>query len=746
MEANLLKKSISVFMVLIVAWSQAQTLNAPEPADNPNIPGNSAWQFACASAGFNEYFVNFTWGPPMVNPSNEFILELSDSQGNFDTATELARVNDKNTTFEFNFSFSLPQTTQGDGYRMRVRSTSPAVTGAASSPYSMYYLGYNGFLSITPNASGDIPPGGTITVCDGGSVTLGVDNLPDPSIYNYNWYRSGTLLSEKSSTLTVSQAGNYFVQIDYGPNCSNSGGGSNNITINTGNSQGITITAGGETALCDGDTVTLQASITGQGYTYTWYQNGNAITTPQLEASSLIIDASESGFEGEYQVEISGSGICLEQSPAVTITSAGGFEATRSNDPTLVLLPNQSVTLNITTDANTPSFRWFLNGTEISGATNATYEATSQGTYTAEVTETGGPCTSSTITVEATTVVVPSSFIVNINHQDSYQSCISTSTVLEISDIKAVVGAEELLVTSNVINNFNYQWLRNGTVINGENNTSISIASAEENGTYTLNATLDSFDIDSNALEVVLNSNASIEITSNGTQLCDGELLSISTSYNLTTVTYEWLLNGISIDNASEILQISQAGTYQLSVSTDGCPLLSNEITITPFDTSGIDIQPGRDVLMVEGQEVTFTATGATAYEWFDQNNTSLGIGDNVTISEPGNYTLLATIDNCQVSIPLSAAIRDAFSVPNIVTANGDGANDQWILPNIYSNQSDVNVTIYNENGELVLDEMGYQNNWPASSTSLKKKNQLFFYKIRKDGKTLKQGTITVIR
>ncbi|WP_373019234.1 gliding motility-associated C-terminal domain-containing protein [Muriicola sp.] len=72
--------------------------------------------------------------------------------------------------------------------------------------------------------------------------------------------------------------------------------------------------------------------------------------------------------------------------------------------------------------------------------------------------------------------------------------------------------------------------------------------------------------------------------------------------------------------------------------------------------------------------------------------------------------------------------------------------NDQWIIPNSYSNKSDVNVIIYNEKGEEVLNEFSYQNNWPSSSVNFPRQNMVFFYKIRNGGEVLKQGTITVIR
>lgn len=80
----------------------AQVLNAPEAAPNQTPPpGATPWNRACASASFNDYWVQFTWNPPLVNSDNEFILELSDATGDFSSPVELARDGSKNVVFDF---------------------------------------------------------------------------------------------------------------------------------------------------------------------------------------------------------------------------------------------------------------------------------------------------------------------------------------------------------------------------------------------------------------------------------------------------------------------------------------------------------------------------------------------------------------------------------------------------------------------------------------------------------------------
>ena len=377
-------------------------------------------------------------------------------------------------------------------------------------------------------------PGGEIQICDGGSVTLATHNVPDPENYVYSWYRSGTPLSENSNQITVSQSGIYFVEVDYGAACSGSANTlSNDITITIGTSQGIAINPPSQTTLCPTDVITLSANITGMGYSYTWLKDGTVIAGPAVDGSSYTVNGGVVGFEGDYTVEISGSGICTEASVPVTLSSPGSFVVTRENPDRMVLLPSQSETLTISTDASSPTIQWYRDGNPISGATNTTLNITEIGEYYAAVTETGGSCGSSTKTSETTTVVQPNNFNLTIAYSGNYADCANSSVVLEVTQITATESSNTFDVTSQLINDFTYQWMKDGVAVADGAGATVSLASSAENGTYVLDANLDSFSVSSNTLDVVLNSGETIAIANNGTQLCDGVTISLSTSYDL---------------------------------------------------------------------------------------------------------------------------------------------------------------------------------------------------------------------
>lgn len=744
---------IFLFIVLASIFGKtdalyAQTLNKPEPTFDPLSGSTAVWTAACASASFNEYFVSFTWSPSLVNSDNTFILELSDATGNFSSPVELANDNTKNVIFGFNFEFILPTDTRGENYKFRVRSTSPALTSPESDAFSMYYIDYDSPLLISPNGDGNIPSGGTIMLCDGNSTVLAPHNIANANTYQYNWYRSTTLLGEKGPSLTVSLAGMYYVEVDYGSCSVSANTQSNTIEITIGTSLGIAINPPSKTDLCSSETVDLVANIINQGLTYIWYKDGVAVTSPTIDDDTYTVDASIVGFEGDYTVEISGTGTCLELSSPIIITNAGDFNVTRDNADSIIILPSQTKILSVSTDAGSPLYQWYKDGLQISGATNSTLNVTQAGVYYAAVTQSGGACTSTTINSDQTTVVSPASFEINIDYATAYTSCTNTSIVLEAAVINAVASdGSKTDVTTDLPSSFTYQWKKDGVNISGETSSTISLTNVSENGNYVLEGTITSYSPTSNTLPVQLLVNETLTITSNGTVSCNStDTIDISTTTDLSSASFEWFRDSVSVSTTDETLSINNTGVYTLVVMRSGCPLISNEITISPLDESLITLDSPKRVIFPEGSSKTVRASGGAAYSWFDVNNTLLSSTDSVTFTEEGSYILIANIGNCEISKTLTVEYLETFKVPNVITVNGDGINDLWILPNSYSKDENINVIIYNKKGEEIYNESNYQNNWPASSTAFARQNEVFFYKIRKANEVLKQGTVTIIR
>ncbi len=737
---------LMIFMLLGFSELSAQIImNPPEPYDPPG-GGNTAFTAICAgldegSGPFNSYDIEVSWAGSLPNSNNVFILELSDANGSFDNPIELARTSTENanTAKKFVQNFSIPTNLRGNNFKFRSRSTNPETEAISTNTYDVYYMSItNTGLNISELGDGN-PPG---SICSADPVTLQVDNITNPESYKYRWTRSGTALSETSYRITADTSGSYQVQIDYGSCSNNANTDSNFVNVTIGASgTGVNIVTPSNTSLCAGQTVDLRVEMPDNSASYQWFKGATAVGT----GTSYTVDGGMPGFEGSYTVEISGTGACTERSAPVNITSGGSFNVTRTNPENVVVFSSQSQTLSVSTNATSPTYEWFRNGTSI-GNNSASLEITQAGTYYAQVTS-GGACVL-TINSESTNAVTPSSFEIKIDYDGNYVPCENTSIALEISEINAIGDdGSKTNVTAQLEDSFNYQWKLNGNNVEGATDENITISDATAEGSYTVDGSLDTYNASSNALSVKLLTSETVSITSTGTIFCSSEeALTISTDTDLSTETFSWFKDGERLDVTTETLVVNGVGTYQLVLDKNGCDLRSNEIIISGLDPDLISLDVEGDIIFPKGGSITVTATGGTSYIWADADGNVLSTTDSMQFTEEGTFTLTANIDNCQITKELTAMYLDTFKVPNVITPNGDGSNDQWVIPNSYSNKADVNVIIYTQNGVELMNETSYQNNWPGASVSFPKQNMVFYYVIKNATETLKQGTITVIR
>lgn len=220
-------------------------------------------------------------------------------------------------------------------------------------------------IRVVPDTA-TITPSGTTQLCAGETVTLQAS-----AGTSYLWSTGAT-----SQSITVSQAGSYFVTITNAQGCTAESAA---VTVTVTAIPSASITLSGSPNLCAGETVTLQAT---GGTSYLW---NTGATTAQLTVSQ----------PGDYFVTAF-NGSCSAVSSAVTITQQPEVVAQITVQGSSELCPGETVTL---TASSGSSYLWST------GATTPSITVSAAGSYT--VTVFNGDCSAVSAPVAVSVRAVP---------------------------------------------------------------------------------------------------------------------------------------------------------------------------------------------------------------------------------------------------------------------------------------------------------------------------------------------------
>ena len=205
------------------------------------------------------------------------------------------------------------------------------------------------------------------------------------------------------------------------------------------------------------------------------------------------------------------------------------------------------------------------------------------------------------------------------------------------------------------------------------------------------------------------------------------------------------------MENPSHIY--TSPGLYNVKLfaeSNNGCTD-SIEKVVEAFSLPSV--YAGSDTSVSKGYEVQLMSLvpGGINFNW----NPIDGLNDN-TIFNPvasplvsTNYVLEATdINGCKNTDTLEITVINDFKllVNNIITPDGNGQNDFWIIENINA-QTTAKVHIYNKRGGLIYSSNNYQNDWNGFYGNDELPDGTYYYVINfSDSQSIYRGSITLLR
>ena len=496
-------------------------------------------------------------------------------------------------------------------------------------------------LIVSPTVILSQPPA-TANTCVGGNTFFGINAIAAGIQYQWqvdtgttgfhNLSNGGVYSGTTSSTLTFTNA--YQSLNGYHYRCIVTGQcgivASTIVSLTIGPPV-TTAVATGPTSLCPGFTTTLKASIAGTATSYQWKLNGTPISG--ATDSFYIVNAA-----GVYSATVSNTQNCTNTSNTVSVSYYSLLPSAISVGGPLTFCAGSSVTLTAANAAPGISYAWKLNGVYISAATNASYVATTSGSYT--LVEYDGNCYSPSSSISVVSDTVPN---LSISYGGLPYFCAGDTLMLNVAPTSGL----------------SFQWKNNNNNIGGATGTSLAVTAS---GSYSVKGT-DNNGCSSSAPPVTITSNArptAIATAAGPTTFCSGA--SVVLNANITSnYTYQWLLNGQPISGATNgSYTANAAGNYAVVVTNNvanGCSSTSSSITITVNPSPAAPVTAAGPTTFCDGNFVVLnTSSPAGQSEQWLLNGQAISSANNPWLNAyaSGSYTVVNTIGSCSTT---SAAI-----------------------------------------------------------------------------------------
>ncbi|MFK7776398.1 MAG: gliding motility-associated C-terminal domain-containing protein [Saprospiraceae bacterium] len=435
--------------------------------------------------------------------------------------------------------------------------------------------------------------------CNNSIVTLfGQSNTPGVI---FQWEGPGILSNDP--IITTNQAGNYSLTVTAPNGCTIM----EDITVMENNTPPDIITEVQGILDCNNSAVTLAGSSNTANVIFQWVGSGVNSSLPNITVNQA----------GNYALTITAPNGCTS-TEVVTVFEDLDLPDISTQVSGTIDCNNSTVTLTGSSNTANVTFQWIGPGVN-SNLPNIT--GSQAGSYELTITAPNGCANMETVTV------FEELDLPDISTQVSGTIDCSNSTI-------ALVGSSN---TANVT----FQWIGPGV------NSTLQNITTNQSGIYTLTVTSSNGCTSSETVSVLENITLpNISAGVQGILDCENDSVTLSGSSTTSGVSYLWTGQGIS--ETTPDVEVTQAGTYTLSIMTNNGCLADTMIVVNEnLDPPILELLPF-DTLDCVTTSVNIDASnsngmGILNFEWRDEDGNIVGMDNifNATISQ--NYFLIIT-------------------------------------------------------------------------------------------------------
>jgi len=160
------------------------------------------------------------------------------------------------------------------------------------------------------------------------------------------------------------------------------------------------------------------------------------------------------------------------------------------------------------------------------------------------------------------------------------------------------------------------------------------------------------------------------------------------------------------------------------------------------------DINLGADTTLCEGETIILNPNLPNAtYTWQDSSHTT-----TYEVKQPGTYWVRAYVADYDVYSSDTIVITQGdenfcnppLTIPNVITPNGDGANDNFVIQNTESYT--ITLQIYNRWGKLIYENTNYQNDFSCKTCAAGVYYYVIKAKSKRNGRAKEyKGSLTIV-
>ena len=630
----------------------------------------------------------------------------------------------------------------------------PTITGATaaqSGTYSLYVV-VAGCTSAVESQNIAIAPiiippmNSNSPICAGD--TLKLSSLSIDSLAGFHWtgpngWVDSTTSSPVIPNATVNMSGDYHLYI-----------GSNGCISDTAtitvvvNPIPVAPTISSNSPVCEGNALNLNGP-TIAGATYNWSGPNGYVS----HAEDSVLSSSTLNMAGTYQLTVSVAG-CESPASSLNVVINDSPNVTTDVDPTTVCqgsLVNFDATVTVQPPSVILGSAWDVQGDAIPDYLTplATHIYSAPGNYNATFATIGtGNCT--------TIVTVP--IIVNPKPNATYTGPTANCGTLVPLTSTAQVNAPASIA--------NYAWFFNGAPIGaGQNLTHDFNANPFEqvNG-YVIASTNDGC-LDTATYSIALQptpiANFIVDECVGLSVPFDNTTSWVGTPAPGTTLSYLWLFGDGQTGSAEEPTHTyPNSGTYVVTLVATSSAFNCTDSAMAEIIVS---VEPEVQITAIPEcfQNVNFTSqvnafgSNITQYNWDlgTANGTSADSAFIYEYQNAGAYTVTLTVtneENCSTTVStgvivLPSVTLSELEIPNILTPNGDGTNDEFKLDPQFDTCNEYELLLFNRWGNVVFKQTKGSTPFRGYSQDGKTKlsTGVYFYTI-KAGSLNKNGTVTI--